>query len=64
MMSALPSMGSGILISQMGKNDLVRIDGAGHRSTVTLPASSQPIAGIGKSVFIRSAKGEPAVIPG
>jgi hypothetical protein len=61
-MAALPSWGSGILVSQMGSDDLVRIDAAGKRSTVTLPASSQAIAGIGDAVLVRNAAGNPEVV--
>ncbi len=62
MMSTVPSFGSGVLLSPMGEGDLVRIDESGKRNTVALPASSQPIAGIGDAVLVRNADGEPEVV--
>lgn len=61
-MAAVPSRGSGILLSQMGTHDLVRIDGSGRKRTVSLPPSSPSIAGIGDAVLVRNAEGKPEVV--
>lgn len=63
LMEALPSNGSGILIPQIAKEGLVRMNEDGTQDLVDLPEGAIPIAGIGHSVFIITDARQPMIVP-